>query len=207
MTRLRKLLHSLPLILSPAMVCAADSAPDSAGAHETLLAAPPPGWQLLYQFNNQQIRITEFIPPGQGVDNWDRKVSFESYGGQEGRDPIDALLGEAERMDEECKARQHFNLFSGLENGYPTSTRLIMCTEHKVSGGGAVRMMKAIQGEERFYLIALTRKVPPFELNQPDMSKDEIAGWASYLRMITLCLAGSADHPCPPPGPSEKKAD
>ncbi|MBD3648810.1 MAG: hypothetical protein HUJ31_15480 [Pseudomonadales bacterium] len=164
---------------------------------ERLLAVPPGDWNQIYQINNTDTRVTEFVPPEQTARQWDTKLAFESFTSLVDSDPIQVLLNEAENDVEKCSFVQHFNLFSGLENNYPVSFRLIMCGENEELKQGEVELLKAIKGNEYFYIIRLLKRVPPFEIHDPDFTKEEIADWATYFRLIGVCDPSREDHPCP----------
>ncbi len=174
---------------------------------EMLIAQPPKGWQLIYQFNNTETRLSDFIPDNEQETDWRTKLSFESHIQVEEIDPISIIMGEIKSRSEICKGIDHFNLFSGLENNYPTSVRLILCGENAHTGLGEVSLIKAIQGQSHFYLIHLIKKIPVFENDssqsgKPDFTNEEIAGWSTYMKRISLCNKQDDRHPCPTLNPA-----
>ena len=173
--------------------CATRMSPAST---EQLRAQPPAGWVKVYQYNHAGSRISEFIPANEERLKWTNKVTFESFAPAAYTDPIDLLLFEVDQYQKNCNFVQHFNLFAGLENNYPTSLRLVMCGKSEVLKTGSVTMLKAISGDRNFYIIRLTRKVPAFEPHQSDVSKNDIAQWSVYLSRISVCDESSAEHPC-----------
>lgn len=164
---------------------------------EELLANPPAKWVKSYQLNNGQTRITDFLPPGETEQDWTTKLTFEAHANLVGSDPIHVILDEVASEKQKCTFVQHFNLFSGLENGYPTSARLIMCGQSHFSKKGEVSLMKTIAGEDYFYIVRWVTHVKPFKLNKSRLPKAEIANWSTYFRRIGLCRPGSDNHPCP----------
>lgn len=171
---------------------------------EQLMATPPKGWQRIYQFNNQLTRISEFVDPEETDEKWTTKVAIESYSHLSHMDPIEVLLADAERQQQNCKQLQHFNLFSGYENGYPTSVRLVMCGENETTHIGEVKISKAIAGEKQLYVVKVFKKVATFDPYQADVSNDEIAAWSQYLKRIYLCNLMDSDHPCVSPEASAR---
>jgi len=165
---------------------------------ERLLVGPPRNWELVYQFNNRKTRLSEFVPPGQTAGAWDAKLVLESHADLEDTDPIQMLMAEVKRLQETCTFVHHFNLFSGFENGYPTSVRLVLCGENRATGQGEIAVAKAIQGEDYLYLLNLKRRLPPFEeAGSAGVAEQEVGVWANYLSRIQLCDTASASHPCP----------
>ncbi len=163
---------------------------------EQLMADPPEGWQLTYQLNNSTTRLSDYVPAGETDINWTAKISFESFSDIADADPIEMLLNEAEADRKRCSFVQHFNLYSGLENNYPTSVRLFMCGENTAVGRGEIKIIKAIQGQQYFYLVRILSRIEPFEVNAADFANDIIASWSSYLRTIKLCDSTDQRHPC-----------
>lgn len=173
-------------------------APEAAQAtSEKLLVRPPDDWQLAYQFNNDKVRLVEFVSPEETRLEWTTKVTFESHAHLAGADPIDIMMAEVVRLQEPCDFVQHFNVFSGFENNYPTSARLMMCGFHEHLEQGQIELIKVIQGSDYLYVVRITRKLPQFKVNEPDIDDREIASWSDYLKRISLCDPATEDHPCP----------
>lgn len=191
MARLRPWVHLIGAIVLCS--CASRSPANT----ERLLVSPPPDWNRVYEFNNDQTRLAEFVPAGERATEWQSKLFLESHAGMRDTDPIEILLAEASRLQENCTFVQQFNLFSGLENGFPTSVRLVMCGENEPVGEGEVSIMKAIQGDNYLYVIRLVRRVEPFEINAPDVEREEIAAWSEFFSRIKVCSDGSGEHACP----------
>lgn len=183
-------------------------AKDADNPGERLIAQPPATWQSVFTLDTDRIRLAEFIPADEDKEDWTLKITFESFIQPDSSDPIEILLKEADRYREKCKFVQHFNLFSGLENGYPTSFRLIMCGAGNFSGKGEVLLLKAIQGEVYFYILKLLKRVAAFQPHQSDTGEEEMAEWATYFKMLIVCN-DSKDHPCPSakPATSARPAD
>lgn len=164
---------------------------------EQLLAKPPDDWKLIYQLNNPSARLSDFVPPQETAFEWTTKLSFESSRVLVDSDPIQVLLAEADLDQKNCRFVQHFNLFSGLENNFPASVRLFLCGENTLVKKGEVKMIKAIAGNDYFYLIRILKRIEPFDVDKPEFAKAEVAEWSSYIRNISLCDPGKPEHPCP----------
>jgi len=164
---------------------------------EQLLAKPPADWKLIYQLNNTSTRLSDFVPPQESDSEWTTKLSFESFKKLVDSDPIEVLLAEVKREQKNCSFVQHFNLFSGLENNFPASVRLFLCGENTSINKGEVQMIKAIAGNDYLYFIKILKRIEPFNVDQPEFAKEEIATWSNYIRSISLCDPGKVEHPCP----------
>ena len=163
---------------------------------ERLLATPPKDWINVFQLNNSNTRLTDFIPPDQSKADWSTKLSFEAHTTKAlSLDPIELLFSEAETDKSRCNRVSHYNIFSGLENNYQTSVRLFLCGENTFTDRGEIKLIKAIRGNDYLYSVRIVRRIPPFDVNDEDPPKQEVALWSNYLRKISLC-DGSSDHPC-----------
>jgi len=169
----------------------------NAEAGERLLASPPKGWKLIYQLNNNSIRLTDYIPSDESIGEWETKLSFEAHAQLAGSDPISILMGEVKSKNEICSHLEHSNLFSGYENNYPTSVRLIQCGENEKSKKGEINLIKAIAGTDYFYIVRFQKIVPSFERGEADFTGSEVATWSNYMKQISLCDIRGTDHECP----------
>lgn len=169
---------------------------DETSTGEVLIAEPPEGWLETGAMQTPAMRMAEYGPREREDDNLER-ITFESQTGQPLPDPIQFVLAVSRDLDVRCKGFQDINISSGLENGYPTSVRLMFCPEFEDAPNGQVVMAKAIQGNEQFYVITRRLRTPPLpETGQP-LTAQEMAEWTTHLRGIGLCDTRGSEHPCP----------
>lgn len=174
---------------------------------EQLLATAPTNWQIIEQLNTATTRLIDYIPAQETLENWQTRLSFESHAALTDLDPIDTLLREVAKTRERCVDLKDYNLFSGLENNYPTSTRLLLCGQNAFTSRGEVSMLKVIQGNDYFYFIRLVKRVSTFKNSSSDIKgieDHEIAVWSKYLSNIKVCDSRLTDHSCPV-APNRKK--
>ncbi len=195
MTHLTRICLGL-IFISSLAACVSSPTADKHSS-EKLLAEPPPGWNLIYRLNNITSRLSEFVPRSESSSDWSTKLSFESFLELASIDPIEVLLTEVEQDKKRCNSVQHFNLYSGLENSYPSSVRLFLCGEVQETQTGEVKMIKAIQGNDYLYIISIVKKIELFEPGQAQFTEKDIAAWSTYLRGISLCDNGDEAHSCP----------
>lgn len=163
---------------------------------ERLLADAPRGWKEVFSSNNPGLRMVEFIPEDQNNASWQHKITVESFSAKPLPDPIEFLKGLSVDQSGTCDGFESFSTFSGFENGYPTTVRLMVCKRSDIINQSQVTMLKAIQGDENFYMISRAQRGPPLADDTPALTEDEIAGWTLYLKAISVC-DDSAEHPCP----------
>jgi len=61
---------------------------------------------------------------------------------------------------------------------------------------GQVTLIKAIQGNDNFYVITRAKRVPPVAEGAQPISTEVMAQWAAYMRAITVCDSNRDAHPC-----------
>ncbi|MEQ8857179.1 MAG: hypothetical protein RIC56_00895 [Pseudomonadales bacterium] len=174
----------------------AEPAPPAAPDGETLLGAPPAGWVETGALETPVLRMAEYGPPDEADDLLER-LTFEAQTGQPLPDPIVFVQAVSRDLSVRCKGFEDINIASGLENGYPTSVRLMICPQFKDSPHGQVVMAKAIQGNEQFYVVTRRLQTPPMAGSGQPLTAQEMAQWSTHLRGIAVCDTRSADHPCP----------
>jgi hypothetical protein len=170
------------------------AAPPAEG--EMLLAGAPAGWVETASLATPVLRMAEYGPPDADEPPIER-VTFESQSAAPLPDPIDFVVGVSSDLSQRCNGYEHFNIFSGEENGYPTSVRLMLCGEFKDSPHGQAVMTKAIQGTEQFYIVTRRRLVPLPAAEEGLLSTQSMAEWSTFFRGIGLCDTRSTEHSCP----------
>ena len=167
---------------------------------EQLLAEAPANWHQTFRTEGPGIRMVEFEPPDVEPKDWTDKVSFEAFRGTPLPDPIQLLTSIAEDQRKTCAKFTDHETFSGVENGYPTSVRLFVCTANPITNKGQLTLVKTIRGDENFYVITRARRTAPIQ-PEPDgnipAEAKTIAEWSLYLHAISACNTADPNHPCP----------
>lgn len=205
-TRRRRSCRARLAWLAPALLSACGAAApaggDEAPAGELLLASPPDGWQEHGAMQTPTLRMAEYGPPASGEQRLER-LTFEAQSGDPLPDPIAFVRGVSRDLADRCDGFEDSNVSSGYENGYPTSVRLMICGKFKDAEFGQVVMAKAIQGNERFYVITRRLRAPPADGDASLLTAQEMAEWSAHLRGILVCDTRDAEHPCPSPDRGE----
>jgi hypothetical protein len=178
---------------------ASPATPATAQTGELLIASAPEGWIQVGGLNQDNVRIAEYANPENLSPDLVDSVRFESQTGDPLPDPIDLLLGMREQLREQCEGMLDHPIFSGYENGYATSVRLLFCRAKGDPPRGEVRMIKAIRAADQFYIVSRSRSTPPFEPDQEPMSVEDMAQWSDWFGGISVCDTRKTEHPCPAP--------
>jgi hypothetical protein len=185
-------------------------AEDGGPAGERIVARPPVNWELSFQSVNPGLRLVEFRPDRETAEV-DEQLTFESFNADRMPEPLEALAGIAAEASAACADFEHFNTFAGEENNYPTAVALLVCRDDTIAGGPRITMVKAIKGNEYFYVIHRSRSVPPFtapdgEESSADLHQqlsEAVGGLSLYMRSVSLCDDHRPEeHPC-----GDQKAD
>ncbi len=164
---------------------------------ETLLLQPPPAWLRVEEQVSGAFRLAEYIPAGQDKDDWNDRIFVEANSLKPLPDPITFLETMGAELKTECADSNHNNIHSGTENGYPTSVRLLICNKSNLTARSEVSLIKAVQGEDYFYVISRARRSDALHNDEPPLSPKEMGEWSLYMRSIKVCVPGSDEHPCP----------
>ncbi len=164
---------------------------------ETLLLQTPPAWLQVTAQQTDTFRLAEFIPAGQDEVQWFDKIFVESNNLEPLPDPIVFLEAMGKEQKTECEGTNDTNVYSGIENGYQTSVRLLVCNKNLVSARGEVTLIKAIRGNDNFYVISRARRSESLQTETSPLSDQEMGEWSLYMRSIKLCDPRNDAHPCP----------
>ncbi len=173
------------------------SAPPPDTSPEHLLAEPPAGWLQSFHTEGPGIRMVEYVPPKSDPNEWTDKVSFESFSDPPLPDPIQLLKSIADDQRKTCQKFSDHETFSGVENDYPTSVRLYICSENPLTKKGQLTLVKTIRGDTHFYVVTRAKRVAPIEGDTMPMPPEVMAEWSLYLRAIKACSDADPRHPCP----------
>jgi len=175
----------------------ADTTSAAIANEETLLLQTPPAWLQVTSQQSEVFRLAEFIPAGQDKKQWFDKLLIESNNLQPLPNPIVFLEAIGRELKTECEGTNDINVHSGIENGYETSVRLMICNKNLNSARGEVTLIKAIRGNDNFYVISRARRSEPLQTDASPLSDREMGEWSLYMRSIKLCDPRDNAHPCP----------
>jgi len=161
------------------------------------LLQTPPAWLQVAAEKSDAFRLAEFVPAGQDRTQWFDKLFIESNNLLPLPDPIVFLEAMGKELKTECEGTSDTNIYSGVENGYETSVRLLVCNKNLNSARGEVTLIKAIRGNDNFYVISRARRSEPLQIEEAPIADREMGEWSLYMRSIKLCDPRSDKHRCP----------
>ena len=182
----------------PVEPSAAESGPTppmNDGTKEVLRAPPPNGWRQITQLNRGDTRLLEFEPPATSTIARDETLRLESFR----RDPLPSVTellndisGDYKRR---CSKANVQLIRQDTENGFPIEVRLFTCPGKK-SMRPPLQMVKAIRGDEWFYIVSRSSSAAIAVPEQLSNLAPRIAAWSLYMRDVSLCTNDAPQHPC-----------
>jgi len=96
-------------------------------------------------------------------------------------------MGDLDRIKDIYQPVRSFNLFSGIENNYPTSVRLTFCGNNAQSQQGEITMTKSIQGNDYLYIIKMIKRLDAFTTEETSYQSKKLPNGLNTL--VTLASA------------------
>ena len=133
--------------------------------------------------------INEMVAEGESVQDWTTLVT------------VQIILGETNIMSEQyqetmtqkwfsaCQDSQSYPVADGVENGYNFVLWQLYCPLNPATQKLEYTYMKAIQGNDSFYLVQVAFRYEPTEA--------DITQWMNYLREVQVCDSRIPERSCP----------
>ena len=155
---------------------------------ENLLVAMPAGFKVGYQGSANGILMQEWVPANETVQNWTEMVTVQVFLNRKDLDPAQFLVTMEKQWVGACKGSTATPTVTSQANGYPSATTLLRCPLLAASGKPETTMLKAIKGNDSFYLVQrAVRSLPtPAQLERTKQ----------YLDGVSVCDTRRPAHPC-----------
>ncbi len=157
--------------------------------NENLLVAMPDGYIVGFQDKNARQQMTEMVPRGQSVKDWTEMVTVQIFFNMTDVTP-EAYKQRLEKLwAVNCKGAESSHIGQGSERGYPVVVWLQVCPRNKDTGKPEVTLLKAIAGEDSFYVVQKAFRFMP--------DKPQVEQWSRYLRNVSVCDSRVPERACP----------
>ncbi|MSO73374.1 MAG: hypothetical protein EXQ84_07210 [Rhodospirillaceae bacterium] len=155
----------------------------------------PAKWAQVYERHGEQ-DLVEYIPEGETADQWQSKITVETY--RNLNLPLDTLQRRAvAQSHDSCDGVVEGKFQSGVNNGFASAFWTLGCKHHKRTGFGEARYSKAVQGQGTLYVITRIWRTKAFGDAGPAVPPAAIKEGLAFLTSTVVCQTGSAQHPCP----------
>jgi len=156
--------------------------------NENLLVGLPQGFKVGFNDSRNGMNMQEWVPVNETVQNWTEMVTVQIFLNRADIDPVQFLATMEKQWATACKGSTATPAVAGKVNGYTSATRLFRCPLLASSGKPETTMMKAIKGNDSFYLVqrAVRAAPTPAQLEQTK----------AYLDGVSVCDTRLPAHPC-----------
>jgi hypothetical protein len=157
--------------------------------NENLIAVVPDGFEMGYQSQQDNFVMNEMVRNGETVDNWTTLITVEIFPGEKTTTPKQYQQTLTERWFGACENSESYPVADGEENGYKFVLWQLYCPLNRSSQTMEYTYLKAIQGNDSFYLVQVAFRHEP--------SDAEVTQWMQYLKGVQVCDSRIADRACP----------
>jgi hypothetical protein len=157
--------------------------------NENLLVEIPTGFKIDYETKQDNMIITEMVSEDESVNDWTTLVTVQIFLGMTGTTPDQYQENMTQSWSNVCANSESYPVASGDENGYPFALWQLYCPINPSTQIVEYTYMKAIQGNDSFYLIQVAFRFEP--------SNDEVTQWMNYMREVIVCDTRISEQACP----------
>lgn len=150
----------------------------AATGDEALLHKLPPGYEEGFRGKNGNMITIEYVLQGQTVENWSEMVTTQIIPGGHQVPPAEFLQGMKDGWSKSCPGSEVIPIREGQENGHPFAFWYFVCPRNPGTGKPEHTWMKAIQGDESFYVVQKAFKFAPTD--------EQVVHWTKYLRDVVV---------------------
>lgn len=161
----------------------------TASENENLLAELPTGFKIDYQAEQNNMVINEMVPQSESVNDWTTMVTVQIFLGETNTTSEQYQETMTQSWFNACQDSESYPVANGDENGYNFVLWQLYCPLNPSTQKVEYAYMKAIQGNDSFYLVQVAFRREP--------SSDEITQWMNYLREVQVCDTRIAERACP----------
>lgn len=157
--------------------------------NENLLVGMPQGFKLGFKDSKNGMNMQEFVPASETVQNWTEMVTVQVFLSRKDLQPAPFLAAMQKQWAGSCKDSTATPVATGKVNGYEAASVLLRCPLLASTGRPETTMLKAIKGNDSFYVVQrAVRSVPPPE---------RLETMKKYIESVSVCDSRSPTSPCP----------
>jgi len=157
--------------------------------NENLLAGLPEGFKVDYQGKENNFVISEMVPEGESVNDWTTLITVEIFLGEKNTTPEQYQQTLTERWFGACENSGTHPVADGAENGYNFILWQLYCPVNSSTQKPELTYLKAIQGNDSFYLVQVAFRYQPTE--------EDVTHWIEYLKKVQVCDSRIPEQACP----------
>jgi len=166
---------------------------------EQLYVLPPQGWVLAFHDRQGNVDLTEMVPQGQTMAEWNEMLMVQMIEGKPNQTPEDVLKNQQTQIKEACEDSGFGPVGPSQENGYDTAIQAMVCSKSKKYEKGEINLFKVIRGHERLYIINRAWRGEPFDKAHLPVPPETTKAWLTFMSQTVVCDSRDAQKPCPKP--------
>jgi hypothetical protein len=156
--------------------------------NENLLAGAPEGYKVVSREKDGDIYSIDAVPNIDTATSWTAQVTIMTFSGLK-MTPEEFRTRMEKGWKEACPAGRAEHVADGTENGYRFAMWAVLCPRNPKTGKPENTWVRAVQGNDNFYLVQKAHRFMP--------SREEVKDAVKYLETVTVCDSRIADRPCP----------
>jgi hypothetical protein len=157
---------------------------------ENLLVSLAEGYKVAFQDRQGNMLMTEMVPEGESVHDWTEMITSQVFlGGVPQRNPEAFSEGLVTLWTRSCQGAETQHIRKGTENGYPFAFWMQSCPKNPMTGKPENVFLKAIQGNDSFYVVQKAWKYSP--------SEEEVISWTRFMSSVRVCDSRIKGRECP----------
>ena len=182
----------IPAIVVAAMMFCATGPARAQLVNENLLITFPQGFRIANDQRANGVHLSEMIPKGESLDDWTQMVTVQIFFGAAALTPEGFEADMDKSWKASCPGASKGHVADGTENGYRFNLWVLACPRNPASGKPETTLLKAIAGNDSFYLVQKAFRSKP--------TMDEVGAATAWLRKIAVCDSRRPEQACPKPG-------
>ncbi len=156
--------------------------------NENLLVGMPQEFKLGFKDSKNGMNMQEFVPTSETVENWTEMVTVQVFLGRKDLEPSQFLALMQKQWAEACKGSTATPVATGKVNGYDAASILLRCPLVASTGKPETTMLKAIKGNDSFYVVQrAVRSVP---------TPERLETMKKYIEGVSVCDSRLPTRPC-----------
>jgi hypothetical protein len=157
--------------------------------NENLLVEVPTGFKIDYQAEQNNMIISEMVPQNESVNDWTTLITVQIFLGLTNTTPKQYQETLTQSWFDACSTSETYPVADGAENGYNFVLWQLYCPLNPATQKVEYAYLKAIQGNDSFYLVQVAFRYEPTE--------DDITQWIGYLKEAQVCDSRIPEQACP----------
>ena len=157
--------------------------------NENLLVGMPQGFKVGFKDSKNGMNMQEFVPASETVQNWTEMVTVQVFLSRKDLQPGPFLAAMQKQWSDGCKGSTSTTVATGKVKGYDAASVLLRCPLLASTGKPETAMIKAIKGNDSFYVVQrAVRSVP---------TPERLETMKKYIDEVGICDSRLASAPCP----------